>query len=493
MEISKAQVEKILKTLPIGYYIKRDVKTSLGDDRCSHYDIMNDEIVVSFEQLQETLKNVNDVENIENYIRCMLYHETSHAFLTPKNLRINDIINIVEDERIETVLRRYYHGVDFRKFVKLVNNYQGEAPKSVKSFFYQIVRYRVGPKELLDDFKTLLDNYLYLGVSSNTWNYESDIQYFYNKVQTYFNQFENKLNRAYNQMQNGNNSNDKNENDNSNDNTQQQCGNMPGENSNSNVGSEAQELEITNQEQLANDQYDGQAADERVQQLIKKYDSADTERDINQILSMYKTTTKQNGSAINAYSGKFDPRSVVRNDYKFFIQQNRLGHVKAFSKLHLNLFIDCSGSFRENDLTVNKMLKALTRIEKQNPNFEFDLISCSFGQRLRDKNDRVQESGGGTGLTDTIFKTFRDLQKPDMNNFNIVMYDGDMFEGYFRHKYEHIKNVTAFDTNNTVIIADDANEYCLKKLKKAKVVITRQYVYQLYKNVMAALHQMIRS
>lgn len=492
MEISKAQVEKILKTLPIGYYIKRDVKTSLGDDKCSYYNIMNDEIVISFEQLQETLKNVNDVENIENYIRCMLYHETSHAFLTPKELKINDINNIVEDERIETILRHYYHGVDFRKFVKLVNNYQGEAPNSAKSLFYQIVRYRVGPKELLDDFKTMLDNYLYLGVSNGTWCYENDIQRFYNKVETYFNQFENKLNRAYNQMQNGNNSNDKNENDNSNDNTQQ-SGNMLGENINTNVGSEAQELEITNQEQLVNDQYDGQVADEKVQQFIKKYDSIDVERDINQILSMYRATTKQNGSAINAYSGRFDPRSVVRSDYKFFIQQNRLGHVKAFSKLHLNLFIDCSGSFSGNDLTVNKMLKALTRIEKQNPNFEFDLISCGFGQKLRDKNDRIQKSQGGTGLTDTIFKTFRDLQKPDANNFNIVMYDGDMFEGYYKHKYEHIKNVTAFDTSNTVIIADNENEYCLKKLAKAKVVITRRYVDELYKNVIAALHQMIRN
>ena len=123
-----------------------------------------------------------------------------------------------------------------------------------------------------------------------------------------------------------------------------------------------------------------------------------------------------NGSAINAYSGIFDPRSVARKDYKFFVQQNRAGHVKAFSKIHLNLFIDCSGSFAYNDLTVNKFLKALHKFERSNNDFTFDLISCGVGQRIRDKNDRIQlKSCGGTALKSTIFSQFKSLQKPKGN------------------------------------------------------------------------------
>ena len=60
-----------------------------------------------------------------------------------------------------------------------------------------------------------------------------------------------------------------------------------------------------------------------------------------------------NGSAINAYSGVFDPRSVGRQDYKYFIQKNRAGNVKRFSKIKLNLFIDDSGSFKDSENVVN--------------------------------------------------------------------------------------------------------------------------------------------
>ena len=115
MEISKAQVEKILKTLPIGYYIKRDVKTSLGDDKCSYYNIMNDEIVISFEQLQETLKNVNDVENIENYIKRLQKLEEiatsfdgvekSYAIQAGREIRIMVKPEQVNDDQMVLVAR----------------------------------------------------------------------------------------------------------------------------------------------------------------------------------------------------------------------------------------------------------------------------------------------------------------------------------------------------------------------------------------------------
>ena len=74
--------------------------------------------------------------------------------------------------------------------------------------------------------------------------------------------------------------------------------------------------------------------------------------------------TKKNSAAINAYSGVFDPRSTIRDDYKFFLQSNRVGHQKAFSKMKLNLFIDRSGSFYPSVPMVNKIIYALQKIEK---------------------------------------------------------------------------------------------------------------------------------
>lgn len=509
MEISKAQIEKILKTLPIGYYIKRNVEIALADARCSYYDIMNDKIAVSYPQLRKTFENINYCENIEDYVRCMLYHETSHALLTPKTLKVSDIINIFEDERIETILRHYYKNVDFRSFVKLANNFDYEPPKSAMDLFYQIVRYRIGPKHFLKKVDNLIKQFRDLRSSSTyTYSYINQVQSFYDDVELYFNNHykQNNLQPIYRQLkQTAMNNNvvtneENNENEDDEDTTNLQT---TSQNEDENDDNENDDTTVQNTNNIeedldtAEEEYDEEFADETVGRIVNRYDSASVDRDMVQILSMYKTTSKQNGSAINAYSGKFDPRSVIRTDYKYFVQQNRLGHVKAYSKMHLNLFIDCSGSFRHNDDTVNMILKALTKLEKQNPNFEFDLIACSYGQKLLPKNERVQFSEGGTGVTDDIFDLFKKQQHPNVNNINIVLYDGDMFDGFFRQRYEKQKNIKAFDTANTTMIVDSSNQCYIKNnhLTRCKAIIIddNKYVSELYKTILIALQNMLKS
>ena len=86
MEISYLQVKKIFDTLPVGYYIGRDVQRELSNDsKESFYDPMNDKICISYSFIKEGLKET-DEKNIENDVRTLLYHEVSHAFLTPKYL-----------------------------------------------------------------------------------------------------------------------------------------------------------------------------------------------------------------------------------------------------------------------------------------------------------------------------------------------------------------------------------------------------------------------
>ena len=166
MIISKEKVESIIKTLPISYYIKRGVKIELKDCATSYYDMMNDSIVISFNNLTEAAKNLSNEEDIEFAVRCLTYHEVSHAFLTPKRLNISNIMNVFEDERIETICKKFYMNVDFKKFVKLLNNYHGQLPKDAFEGFYQLVRYRVGPQEFLDRVKKLIFKY------ANIQNYE---------------------------------------------------------------------------------------------------------------------------------------------------------------------------------------------------------------------------------------------------------------------------------------------------------------------------------
>ena len=140
MSVSYLEVKKVFDTLPVGYYIGRDVKRELSESEDgSYYDPMNDKITISFPFIKEGLDK-SETTGIENDIRTLLYHEVSHAFLTPKRLMeifrryatrqgynelmigmsFNDIINIFEDERIERIFDNYFYGVNFRKYCEHV-------------------------------------------------------------------------------------------------------------------------------------------------------------------------------------------------------------------------------------------------------------------------------------------------------------------------------------------------------------------------------------
>ena len=60
MQISKAELQSIVKILPIGLYAKRGIKVSIEDEETSFYSPMTDEIVVSYPQILTALSKVAD-------------------------------------------------------------------------------------------------------------------------------------------------------------------------------------------------------------------------------------------------------------------------------------------------------------------------------------------------------------------------------------------------------------------------------------------------
>ena len=87
MNVSKPLVEQILKTLPIGYYCGRDIDVELSDSDTTCINLVEDKIQISYPTISDVAKTLANDSNIENDIRCLLYHEVSHAILTPKSLR----------------------------------------------------------------------------------------------------------------------------------------------------------------------------------------------------------------------------------------------------------------------------------------------------------------------------------------------------------------------------------------------------------------------
>lgn len=455
MITSKAQVEKILATLPVGYYLGRDIDVALTDESKTYIDLMNEKIFISYPMIERIALTIKDDSSLENDIRCLLYHEISHALLTSKDLEVTNVMNVFEDERIETLLNGLYIGVDFPSFIKRLNDFHGQEPTSAFDLYYQIVRYRIGPKQFVDRVKTIIDTYSRLTIHSSCWNlayYKEDVTNLYEDILDFWKIHSEEFEKS-----------------------------KESENSEESEGSVYKPYhgDKTSKSSLDN-------IKDKVKAIITTFYDNKIIEDFDRILSNVKHTSKMSGSAMNAYSGKFDPRSVVRNDYKYFVQQNRAGHVKAYSKTHLNLFIDVSGSFSSSEKTVNKMLYALARFENKCKDFSFDVVTCQMGQKILDRKHRQIECGGGNRLTKDIYNQVKSLQFKDANNINIVLFDGDAFtdkrSGDDGHAFR------AFDVANTIIISDSDNEGRLKEdVSIAKVIITRNYTDELYSEVTNAL------
>lgn len=515
------EIENILKTLPVGYYIGRNVPLKLTNENSSYYVPMDDEAYISYPMLNNVMTKIesklND-ENIERLTRTLTYHEISHAFITPKSLSMNKIVNVFEDERIESMCRNYYKGVDFKELLMLVNDWDGKtepAHDTPFSVWYSLVRYHLGKPRFLIKVAALLKKYRKLHRFSNYWSsciYKDEIMALYREVEEDFLKDELEKQRKAEEearaadeeeQQNDNRGMSMNAGD---DNAAEESDEMNETEFNTVGQSEVspEELREKQLEEQLNEMSDEElqelfenitrAADEEVKKLFENsqvYVNPGVQERLANIILANKKVTKSNASAINAYSGVFDPRSVIRDDYKWFVQQNRQGNVKQFSKIKLNLFIDNSGSFCSNETIVNQLLFALKKLEQQEPNFTFDLITMNTRFELKKKNERELHCDGGNDIpaySEGIIKKVQDRQSM---NYNIVLFDGDALSDPTEGRSG--KQFKRFNMPNTVMILEDSNrKYAETYCKGIKRIYTRRYAAELIDQVCVALSFLLK-
>jgi len=219
-------LQHLIETATISYYVGRGVKCKMAGtgatENCgtSYYNPMYDEIVISPNNItnglrsmlkeeseydfkmnleddsyfDEVVKRVGGDKKLEELVRGILYHETSHVMHTPNTLydigyigrklasekyfnnhkkdiigktfdknypikdsndfyflisrevEFRDIVNIFEDQRIEEINKNYYLHVDFRKNLELMNpGYQESFKKDVKNvtqLFFECCRFQ---------------------------------------------------------------------------------------------------------------------------------------------------------------------------------------------------------------------------------------------------------------------------------------------------------------------------------------------------------------
>lgn len=473
MDISMAELDRIVKTLPIGFYAKRRVVAEIGEtDKTSYYSPNTDNIVISYPQICTSLsKFPNDSPHRERIIRGILYHEVSHAFMTP-DMWWSDVINVFEDERMETLLANYYHNVDFKSNVFLFNGLEvGKVPPATTHFevFYNLVRFRYGEPEKLARVKEIIETHKRVNKLSgyDEWRpYYNDIQNLYDDIRA--TPVANAVKSSSFQID--------------------VCPDDKGEPKNG----EGEPIDIDTE---GVGRQDGDPLDhDTIKQMFTDVVGGSTSKELLDFFqAIIDTFNKRNsgGSAIGGYSGVLNPRSVGNPEWKIFDRSFSQQSSNAYGTLHLNLFIDRSGSFSPSEAIVNKILSALSQIEKRNPIFTLDVVFCGNGEKVvGSPKERVIRCRGGNDLDNAIFDIYKSLQKPSTYNYNIVLFDGDAFTDGNR---SHHKNFRAFDFNNCTIISDRANErYIAPNVHKAKVIYTEDYTAELMYNLKTVLARAFR-
>lgn len=535
MNITKERAQSILQTLPVGYYLKRNIEVELSETASTSYiDLQNEIITIAMNNFHEAHKSIASDEQLEETVRAILYHELSHALLTPKTIKSTNEMNIFEDERIETLLRNFYINVNFKQNISNIVNVNTLNDMVPTELFFKIVRFRRGPQHFVDRVSYLIKTHMHITAeTTNIWEYEYDVKRFYEDVKRYAEQlkreYEAQLEKerlereAQKQAEETQTESDENEDEDEeqveeteSDETEEET-----EDENEQIIIEVENDNESNEDENEDDEEqnnDGDIVfvtksdenelteeelkdltDKVIQSLNKRMDSSETKQYVKvlaPIIKQAKTQLSNTSSAINAYSGVFNPRSVVNNDYRYFVQKNRTGHLKQFSKIRLNLYIDRSSSFSRSQKTVNAFLNALAKLEKEVRDFEFNVVTIGAGEKLHAKNDRQIKCSGGNALTNKIFEIARNLACTDCTYYNVVLFDGNAFShdvSWDIQKMSAKSNFKVFNSTNTYIISDLSNQYTISKYAPlAKTTITENYASDFKQQILNILANVFR-
>ena len=488
MNVPIAMIKSIAEGLPIGLYAKRRIPVAIDEEEpTSYYNPVSDEIVISSKIIQEGLKHVHKKKDIEPAVRSMVYHEVSHAILTPNKMKMTDWMNIFEDERIETILGDYFLDVDFKKQVLHINGFKSldEVPNpapTAMAKFYSVVRFGIGEKKFVDEVDRIIKDYAKFNSSTYLWqtySYIDEVKALYRAITGEEPPTENIITASV---------------------PFDTKGEEDAEGENTVAPSDADE---ETEEGKSGDDLEGKPChgrtnplkEKEIEKLIKstfitnKYVDTKLTNELSMILENF-SKKNNSGSALAGYSGTFNTRAVVREDYKYFERKASINGSNKFGTFHLNLFIDESGSFYRSETAMNTLLRSLTDIERKNPNFTLDVVFCGVGERLvRDKRHRIFKADGGNRLDKETYELYRKLQKPNTYNYTIACFDGDACSDGGRGDH----GFGAFDHNNCVIISDYDNErYIRNDVHSARVIYTRDYTNELIKNVVDALEKAFR-
>ena len=540
MKITYDEVRTQIEQLPIGYYAGRRIFIEMSiDEPTSFYSPSENKIVISYPIIAEGLANAEEEESYkETAIRSMLYHEVSHAILTNPELMIfggsfwgasteqgRAILNVFEDERIETLLQNFYMDTNFKKNLLYIIGGIKE-PKDIFQAFFNLVRFRSCPeKKFLDMVEEIIRKFPTTPDYCKTRDYVYEISDLWANFRAWYNTENQSYNtpsfkeevveteKIINSMGNSegydeNNQNGEGTGKNTGKETNEENGEGKGEgngegneetsNGEGGEGSEengengengnasengkpsenGKHTELSENLNRVRKSLEGKGGNgatlnaEEVKDLFqsqanKYHDSQTTDK----LQAIINTFNKKNnsGNGCTGYSGIFNPRNIKNNDYKFFDRKISANGNNKFNKFHLNLVIDNSGSFERLAVQANTLISSLGEIERRNPNFTFDLILSGNNLQDTDKEHRFVIADGGNNLDYNKVKTVMDRhRKKDAYVYTIVLHDGECT--LYRDERNPFR---AWNSSNVAIIdTGDNRRYINEAVTSAKVIIS---------------------
>lgn len=474
MKLTTNQLKGIVDTLPVGFYCGRQIPVELSEkDMMSGYSPEHDTIMISAPQLSIGLEECETMKEATSLIRSNFYHELSHAILTPAGMRPTDVINIFEDERIERLCRDSYYGVDFEAAKLKING--GEKalegpPANAQEAFYRLVRFGMGDKKFLDRVDRIINKYAHLDRNSGSYNFDPYVKEIQKLYYDYTGEYDQKREeKEYEKDAEG----------------------------------EGEGKEVKGKERKSRSYTPGKGDKKGpkidiknlAKKILERRLDLDFHKKAEQLFENYRKKNNKGGS-LSGYSGVLNPRITGREDYRFFERPSPVRGGNPYGTLHLNLFIDTSGSFSGNDNATNAILYSLSLIERKNPNFSFDVITMGPDEIILDKKARYIDSYGGNHLSKKIHRIYRKLQLPQTGNYNIILFDGNAYSNDCSETSdwygdsEKGKGFTAFANNSCTIITDSDNrKYIERYCPNTHTIYTRNYVKELNENVLKALQR----
>ena len=456
---------------------------------------MEDVIYISFPIIEKGVNALPDSSDLEKAVRSMLYHETSHAILTPKNLIskwddhiMRSIFNIFEDERIETLLANFYMNVDFKAQLYNICG-SPKPPRDAQSAFFNIVRYRVGPDHFVNKVDEIITKYRTINSTTDRcYYYKDDVEKLYEQIAKMFKKTPAIFTPPMDIKITGDNGEEGKGKGSSSEGAQSaKVGNTDNmdESAHGEEGLTAEQISKLLEEVFK----PAASLSARKREQVEKFEKA-----LDVLFANFNKKTS-GGNGINTYSGVFNPRAVVRKDYRYFERSISSNGNNKFGSIHLNLVLDRSGSFVYNQNETNAILAILSNFERKNKNFTMDVFFIGEEMtKAKTLKDRIMDCSGGNTIPDYAAEMFIRAQKPNTFNYNIVLFDGDALSDCYGENFaQKAKRFKTFDRKQTFLITDSDNERYLKKrpYTSAKVIVTNNYNEELIKNITRAFKTML--